>query len=464
MKSSVFKLLPFLSLLQLSCSPDIQSPPAPEEVLEATLAGPSVEERFYTAKDSREALLVFDHEVEIASQRTPGKQRVEEAIDAQIWHLFGPMAAAQIPAVPKGDHQITRIQVSPKAGARGRYIIRYHHEGTIVVQRGPRTRYKVILPMNPDEIYQAGSVRRGGTVTYPCTDEHYSDEEDFWYFWNPAQPGCPLLQGRDYRVVEAFIRPIPVMTRSYPEYERLADPNGTISIHVLIGMDEPEGNKPHPSTSRDIGAETFRSLKQKLLQGGFSSRQWSRAEITALIQSRARKLPYIEEFTKRSGNHALVIRLFFGETGIDENSRAFHYFFKDAIENASVVIYDGHSGLGGYLDLPTLEAQNGFRIRLNPRKYQIYFFNSCSSYSYYNSMFFARKSSPSDRRGTKNLDILTTGLATSFDVGHETNLVLIQAIDHWASSGGRVSYQELASEIDSENLFGVNGDEDNPRR
>ena len=27
-----------------------------------------------------------------------------------------------------------------------------------------------------------------------------------------------------------------------------------------------------------------------------------------------------------------------------------------------------------------------------------------------------------------------------------------------------MSYQQLAKEIDSDNLFGVNGDEDNPRR
>lgn len=228
-------------------------------------------------------------------------------------------------------------------------------------------------------------------------------------------------------------------------------------------MDDPESTSHDPRMSRDENADTYRDLRTNLLRMGYQSSLWTHAQIAELIDSRARRLPFVEEFVKRTPRATLVIRAFFGPTGINEDSRAFHYFFKDAIENASVMIYDGHSGLGGHLDLPSIEDENGFRVRPNPNRYQIYFFNSCSSYSYYNSMFFGRKRSTRDPRGTRNLDILTNGLATYFNVTHDTNVALISAIDAWANGKARVSYQEFARQIDSDNLFGVNGDEDNPK-
>ena len=47
---------------------------------------------------------------------------------------------------------------------------------------------------------------------------------------------------------------------------------------------------------------------------------------------------------------------------------------------------------------------------------------------------------------------------------HETNLNIIRAVDTWAKSGGRTSYQVIAEKTDSGNLFGINGDEDNPKK
>ena len=126
------------------------------------------------------------------------------------------------------------------------------------------------------------------------------------------------------------------------------------------------------------------------------------------------------------------------------------------------MIYDGHSGLGGHLDLADIESTEQFKITPDPSRYQIYFFNSCTSYTYFNTDYFARKQTSADPRGTKNLDILANGLATAFDVMHDTNLALLRAIDAWSSGKAKTSYQELAAQIDSENLFGVIGDEDNP--
>lgn len=55
------------------------------------------------------------------------------------------------------------------------------------------------------------------------------------------------------------------------------------------------------------------------------------------------------------------------------------------------MIYNGHSGLGGHLDLKAIADLQGFRIAPNKNRYQIYFFNSCTSYTYDNTTYFNRK-------------------------------------------------------------------------
>ena len=62
--------------------------------------------------------------------------------------------------------------------------------------------------------------------------------------------------------------------------------------------------------------------------------------------------------------------------------------------------------MGGNLGIPALEEKGG-KITFDPKKRQLFFFDSCSSYSYYLSTFEAQKS-----KG--KIDILTQGLQSYF--------------------------------------------------
>ena len=135
-------------------------------------------------------------------------------------------------------------------------------------------------------------------------------------------------------------------------------------------------------------------------------------------------------------------------------SRPFHYLFKNALEHSSVMIYDGHSGLGAHLDIPSIEEMEGFKIERNPKDYQIFFLNSCSSYSYYNLSYHQLKER---RHPTKYLDVLANGLETAFDETQTSNLALIRAIDQWATRGKKQTYQSLAKTMEADNLFFVSG-------
>lgn len=429
---------------------------------------PVKERKLYVGSDSTEAILTFKGRLE-STKRKLTTSDARDLIESQIQHLYGPMSVGEFRghkhamAVPRGNHKISNIKIKK---VKQRFEVTYNYSGTIVLQNGPVDKYDVILPINPNTIFKAGLIGEKN----PCTDEHYQDEGDFWYFWNPENSGCKLEENEHYLVVTGNVKRTPNTELSYPEYNRLAE-DGVVSISLLMGMDDPE-SKRDPNISHDTNAINFRDIKRTLLDMGYESHKWGSQEILSIsddwskkeIQVITKQQVYVEDFTKEvKGNEKvkIVLRIFFGPSGIDEESSVFHRFFKDALENQSILMYDGHSGLGAHLDLPSIEQEIGY-LKPNKNRYQIYFFNSCTSYSYYNTMYFNRKRTSSDPQGTKNLDIFTNGLATYFAVMHDSNLALIKAVELYFESGTRMSYQSLAKEIDSNNLFGINGDEDNP--
>lgn len=411
----------------------------------------------FVSKRATEAEVQFQHWVELESAKRPSRSDAMEQVEQQVLHLFGPLERANSSAVPKEDHTISINSIEPMGDQK--YKIAYSYVGTMVVEKGPRKYLDLILPTNPDTIYER-SLTKGKVL---CSDSHYPDEGDFWYFWSPTaySADCPLNKGEDYHVVSASIQREKNDHISYPEYHRLANENGEIVFWVLFGMDDPSLNHD-PMKSKDITAASYRGFRNGLIFQGFEPQQISEKEKGRWIPNSDSEFT-LEQFSKVSGNQRLVVNLFFGESGINEKSQAFHYAYRTGIRDASILIYDGHSGLGGHLDLQEIAKLRGFRFQFPKEKYQIFFFNSCTSYTYYNARYLQRK----EKRGrnpmaTKNLDLLVNGLATYFDEAQESNLALVKAVDLWSKSKKWTSYQTLAKRIDSDNLFSVIGDEDNP--
>ncbi len=420
------------------------------------------ERKLYVGSNSTETTMSFNYQVEIRSNSVPTLEEVKEKIDNQVVHMFGPMGEATVKAVPKGDYKITNIGKAQLV-ARNTFSVPYTYTGTVIVQNNATgNSYNVILPKNPDLIYKQAMVLN----RKPCTDHHYDSEGDFWYFWNPSNPGCRLRQGVHYDVIKSSIKRIANTNVSYPEYAKLVQNLSvpTIKVSMMMGMDD-TSKGTDPLRSGDINAQNYRGIRNTLIQMGFQeSRALSEAEFEQLVGHAVKTAHYVQEFVKEDKKARILVRLSFGPTGIDEDSDGFHWLMKEAMENSSIMIYDGHSGLGGHLDLASIENTEGFKFQPNKNQYQIYFFNSCSSYTYYNTMYFARKKTAQDPKGTKNLDIMTNGLATYFSVMGETNMAVVKAVDSWANDKGTMSYQTLARQIDSGNLFGINGDEDNSTR
>lgn len=410
----------------------------------------------YFGFHSSEAKLTFEAFAERKLDHPPGPEEAQKIVANHFDFLFGDLALNATPGGPKNDGIGTITKIVPvKEGFR----IYYSFEGTVVLKNGPRTHLTIELPNDTHEMYLKFK------STGKCGDPDYPDEKDFSYFWSPNQPGCDKVihEEDDYQVIDADIERLPNTAHTRPDFERLADDNGDIHISLLMGLDD-SSHARNPILSAghkddDLNAENFRAIRKQLLKDGFvSSGAWSHEEIRSVVPKDVRPLPYVEDFTQEyNGNRVnkITVTMFFGPTDIEEDSWAFDYFYKRAIENSALIIFDGHTGMGTNLTLPLLEKKTGESFQVPTDRYQILYANSCSSYGYYNLDFFKRKS-------RKNLNVITAGLETPFNGGVRTDMSMIEAIHRYAAQGTMIGFKSLMQRLESDNMAGVNGDEDNP--
>jgi hypothetical protein len=119
-----------------------------------------------------------------------------------------------------------------------------------------------------------------------------------------------------------------------------------------------------------------------------------------------------------------------------------------AVKRGDVVVYNGHSYIGyGPLD------PDHFRASSFPASYQLFFFDSCVSYNYYEKDFFTLKPG-----GSKVLDIITNGIeAPEYRSGEMQGNLIGKLLD-----GSMPSYQALlASASETDSLRVVDGEIDN---
>lgn len=130
--------------------------------------------------------------------------------------------------------------------------------------------------------------------------------------------------------------------------------------------------------------------------------------------------------------------------GVDEDPTP----HRRAVRESDIVVYNGHSYIGnGPLD------PSNFRETRFPESYQLFFFDSCVSYNYYEEDFFALKPG-----GSNNLDIITNGLESpEYRSGESEGKMLVKLLD-----GTTPSYQTLlAAAKPTDSMRVVNGEVDN---
>lgn len=301
------------------------------------------------------------------------------------------------------------IEKNQKSFAR----IYYKNSGQMILHNNAAEKvlakglFNIPLPTNPFKIYRK-----------KCTDSHYDTFGDFWYFYDPYREGCerlsqdPLAQNVVIQVKKSKTRNI----QRSAELPLLRGDNGNgnlFSIYLIHGFSE---DKKDP---QDDGRINYQGAHDYLIEKGFA------------FERLKKNTPYSLNLYKKTvvlstgETIRIEVKSLLVETAVESTSKVFADFFKQAVAKADVIIYEGHSGLGGNLNIPELERKAGKFVF--PNKKQIYYFDSCSSYSYYLDHFNAYKTKT-------NIDVVTNGLSSYF---HTSPLVLKEFLNYLVGTDNR---------------------------
>lgn len=300
---------------------------------------------------------------------------------------------------------------------------------------------------------------------HPCTYKGDPSEAAFWYYWNPKNKGCQTKEFLKHtHKVKGKFSALDSTESTFPEYSRLYDEskrNGKpLIVHVMVGMDTKMTDK------FDLG--------------------WLSYQNTVLKLEAMKNRSGVSVFKKTIGSHKkrqTIFKLNSGELNaevhlefVDPDEEDFDKVASSTMAKSDVFIFSGHSADGYYFD-----ANRIFKAKPLPKsKYQIFYFNMCSTYSLYHSQYFKHKKSKWDSKGTKNLDVLTNAIGQPFLADKKTpypkkpngDVILIGSLFGRKANGRKLktlpSWQAILGDMtdtagfDLSGLTNILGDEDNP--
>ena len=370
--------------------------------------------------------------------------------------------------------------------------VRYKYTDKAVMPKAfsRRTSFPLAVLAQPESVVNA-------QLRAPCTaNDAHSAGYPLWYEIDTAKPACQTMIAAEQKAVRAastkldnpllevseaelkrVFAPIKVRMRptvqsnikTYPEYDKLfrggVEP-GKLVIGLVNGRIDDSGVASNDSGWDDyfdqlsvVGAtHTFAltavdgSSPAALLPGAnqsltlFTSKRGDRAFRDKLL---GHWLSFEAPVRVKVGGETerdfvIKIQAHFGDTAA----------VKRGIKTSDVFVYNGHSSLGGGLMSPSNFTAADF-----PRSYQILWFDSCLSFTYYEKDYFPlKKAAAGTASGMDAMELITNGLeAPSYNSGLAIGALLAGVV-----GGRQPSYEDLLREaIATDPLRVVDGDLDN---
>lgn len=283
---------------------------------------------------------------------------------------------------------------------------------------------KIIVPHNPLNFY----VRA-------CTDKKYYEKEYIFYYWNPFTKICqPHLIGKNrVDIVDARIQSLDTGVSSVrPDYialRRQIQNRGELKIGLLFGFDQKYSD---PNDEGRLSFEYFQRFFEKHC-------------FTIDHHRNTPTGPFIDYIRPANQNH-YALRIQMSLSASDQNSPiVFSRRAREAFETADIILYVGHSGLGGNLDIDKLawlsspDRQHPEPIHF-PNAYQVYFIDSCASYFFYSDEYALAK------KGLRHADIVTNGLASFF---YTQNRETLEFLDPFTNVDTSETWTDILSGVES---------------
>ncbi|MBC7420550.1 MAG: hypothetical protein H7328_07465 [Bdellovibrio sp.] len=357
----------------------------------------------------------FKYQAHFTIPVSADEQTDQERAQLHASHLFGlfhtPKMIAQyhIPGGMAGGigspRAHTNIQILSSEVIGDKVAITYSNAGKMLFHNNAaevlleKGYLDIPMPSDPYAIYDK-----------KCTDEHYTSFGDYWYFYDIYREGCTYLSKPPMSEIVRIALSSTTKKKMdlTPKLPMLRGDNKNGSLFLIYAI---HGFESGPQKD-DSGRVNYEEFNHYLSANGFTEARMKPHSMNPMNI-------YTKKLILKDGKKINVeVRHLLATTSISSGSVVFAQFFKEAIETADVILYGGHSGLGGNLDLELLQDKAG-KFKFNPQKKQLFFFDSCSSYSYYLENFAAEKTKA-------KIDIISYALSSYF---HTSNSVWSALMD-----------------------------------
>lgn len=400
-------------------------------------------------------------------------EKVDQRASDTLEYLFGALRVHKAfianPGIPLGDPKWTITGMSPvEVDGIAMRKVEYDYKDLALFRKSmfpswDAKQVRIVVPKDIDALYNLSLIDSvdnpdGKKKINACTDDpNYDSKSDFFYFWDPDRKGCPKdLKDKATIQVLATLKPVPNTAVTFPEYGRLGT-DKDIHVFVVQGiykiLKEDPSNKNGPGLidEKDPGFPAFQNQKAELERIGF-------------VPVKIEKRRAIYSLTKYTGQKVTVEIAFLSPSKHSRkpDREAFTEFYRRAVSEGDIVIYNGHSGLGGTLRPSRFESADT-PLSFND-KYQVFFFNGCSTYAYYRGSYMKLKG------GSKNLDTISSGIESFFVTQPYVTSTAIEELavlqqNSWQQVIANIYFAPSRGGIDLVKFsanYSVNGDEDNP--
>ncbi len=382
-------------------------------------------------------------------------------------YLFGPLTHREIGNPQRGLE--LQVDWTTATMRRGRVAVKYRYQAVWILDARIQGAFPLPVPFDAEDLYTPNWKR--------CTDSHPDHQTNYyyWYYWDPARPGCDHTQLGLYQTVSVELgAQTQNQQLSFPEYDKIlrSGPEGKgLHMTFAFGYVEDPAN-PNPDFDFDSGMQAYRNFLQQ-----------TRVALAGLPDAAFTETPILQKEYLGANNPNLVIGHRFAGSlrgvptqvnivtaaGIDQMELFAKSFAHD---HDGFFGWLGHSRVGSGFDADRfarmLERNPAYYSMTN--NYQLVYWGGCNSYSYYTLPFFdlkARASNGADPKGTLGLDIIANGLPSYFHLNSVNSSIILRNLLAWDS---RPSYQKILGEIEGaagssgiDVLVAVLGDEDNPK-
>jgi hypothetical protein len=361
---------------------------------------------------------------------TAKDEDARKAIVGQLFYTVGVLTTDQDANGQVGRVETTDVSETVEGDIKH---IKYAAKLPVAWPKGrqvPRS-YDVVLPKD----VQAASLQSfNAKYDGRCGKNEYG-QETFWHDWNPKANGCTIDEPDVVRTSAVVTKSSQVTQDKYPEYTRVWE-DGRLEVVAIFGYAQ-------GGAAGDVGGAEYEEFLRTVQQALPGSQQKSN-DLT----------PSIAKDVTISTNNVSVTALLIDtlyKTGPDFGVRY------DALsETADLVVYNGHSELS-----KNTNALAGMG-KVAPKKYQVFFFDSCDTYAYLDTALTDRRiavnGAADDPKGTKYLDVATNVLPSYFTNYAGSSVSLFKAL---LDPKNPKSYNAILAELPADQVVVVTGEEDN---